>query len=416
MTMVPPAKPGSGGRISAWVGTANEGLSSPFGHGLAEQDPAHYGAAEPSGLASMLIYPERRVGFYLRKSIKAGPFRFNLSKSGVGVSAGVKGFRVGTGPRGNYVHVGRNGVYYRSSLSSRSSSGNAHSGEPSHLDTGLPMESLAGAETVALAASSSSDLLRQIEEAQRRLLIWPWALGAVLLLANLASGVAGWFGTVVLILGAIGVGWLWLRDTARKSVVVFFEVDDAPAARFSALVDAHTAASKSKKIWHMNSAARLSDLQTRKRNAGAGHLVNREEVSTSNRGPKVLKTNIAIPSFTSKSRSIFWLPDRVLVLQKGKFADIPWSDVHAGFNYSRFIEDGRVPSDADVVDRTWRYVNKGGGPDKRYKDNKQLPVCRYGDLILTADNGFRVEWQFSAADAPKPMVIAIDQVKVDFPG
>jgi hypothetical protein len=34
-------------------------------------------------------------------------------KSGLGVSAGVPGFRVGTGPRGNYVHMGRHGVYCR---------------------------------------------------------------------------------------------------------------------------------------------------------------------------------------------------------------------------------------------------------------------------------------------------------------
>jgi hypothetical protein len=45
------------------------------------------------------------MGFYIRKSIFAGPFRFNLSTSGVGVSVGVKGFRVGTGPRRNYVHM-----------------------------------------------------------------------------------------------------------------------------------------------------------------------------------------------------------------------------------------------------------------------------------------------------------------------
>src|SRR2546423_12877110 len=57
------------------------------------------------------------MSFYLRKSIKVGPFRFNLSKSGIGVSAGVKGFRVGTGPRGNYVHMGRGGIYYRKTLS-----------------------------------------------------------------------------------------------------------------------------------------------------------------------------------------------------------------------------------------------------------------------------------------------------------
>jgi hypothetical protein len=56
------------------------------------------------------------VGFYIRKSVKAGPFRFNLSKSGISASAGVPGFRIGTGPRGNYVHMGRNGICYRASL------------------------------------------------------------------------------------------------------------------------------------------------------------------------------------------------------------------------------------------------------------------------------------------------------------
>ncbi|MGO9102221.1 MAG: DUF4236 domain-containing protein [Mycobacterium sp.] len=42
------------------------------------------------------------MAFYIRKAVKAGPFRFNLSKSGIGVSTGVPGFRVGSGPRGNY--------------------------------------------------------------------------------------------------------------------------------------------------------------------------------------------------------------------------------------------------------------------------------------------------------------------------
>lgn len=43
------------------------------------------------------------MGFYFRKSVRLGPLRFNLSKSGIGTSVGVKGFRLGAGPRGNYV-------------------------------------------------------------------------------------------------------------------------------------------------------------------------------------------------------------------------------------------------------------------------------------------------------------------------
>ena len=58
------------------------------------------------------------MGFYIRKSFRAGPVRLNLSKSGLGLSAGVKGFRVGSGPRGNYVHAGRGGLYYRKNLGS----------------------------------------------------------------------------------------------------------------------------------------------------------------------------------------------------------------------------------------------------------------------------------------------------------
>jgi hypothetical protein len=58
------------------------------------------------------------MGWYLRKSLNLGPIRFNLSKSGVGMSAGVKGLRVGTGPSGKYLHAGREGLYYRTSLGS----------------------------------------------------------------------------------------------------------------------------------------------------------------------------------------------------------------------------------------------------------------------------------------------------------
>ena len=57
------------------------------------------------------------MGFYLRKSFKAGPFRLNLSKSGLGMSVGVPGARVGVSATGRgYVHAGRGGLYYRGSL------------------------------------------------------------------------------------------------------------------------------------------------------------------------------------------------------------------------------------------------------------------------------------------------------------
>jgi S-DNA-T family DNA segregation ATPase FtsK/SpoIIIE len=63
------------------------------------------------------------MGFFLRKSIKFGPFRINLSKSGIGMSGGIKGARISAGPRGTQLNVGRKGLHYRKQLSTRTASG-----------------------------------------------------------------------------------------------------------------------------------------------------------------------------------------------------------------------------------------------------------------------------------------------------
>ena len=55
---------------------------------------------------SRLRVPSPSVGFTFRKSLSLpGGFRLNLGKGGVGASWGVKGFRVGTGPRGPRLSV-----------------------------------------------------------------------------------------------------------------------------------------------------------------------------------------------------------------------------------------------------------------------------------------------------------------------
>jgi len=68
------------------------------------------------------------MGWSFRKSFKVAPgIRLNLSKGGVGISGGVKGFRVGVGPRGTNVSAGRDGLYYRKQLGGGFSSPRAKS-------------------------------------------------------------------------------------------------------------------------------------------------------------------------------------------------------------------------------------------------------------------------------------------------
>jgi hypothetical protein len=51
------------------------------------------------------------MGFYFRKSASFGPFRVNLSKSGLGYSVGGRGFRTGVSAKGRkYTRVSLRGT------------------------------------------------------------------------------------------------------------------------------------------------------------------------------------------------------------------------------------------------------------------------------------------------------------------
>ena len=56
------------------------------------------------------------MGFFFRRSIRFGPFRINFSKSGIGASVGVRGFRTGvssTGRRTTRVSIPGTGIGYQ---------------------------------------------------------------------------------------------------------------------------------------------------------------------------------------------------------------------------------------------------------------------------------------------------------------
>ena len=110
------------------------------------------------------------MGFYLRKAIRVGPFRVNISKSGLGVSAGIPGFRVGTGPRGNYVHMGRGGLYYRKTLGTMSPWSDErarHLAQNAFQTPGIDTEPI-DSTVCDMADSSSQVLLDEINEKRQR--------------------------------------------------------------------------------------------------------------------------------------------------------------------------------------------------------------------------------------------------------
>jgi hypothetical protein len=98
-------------------------------------------------------------------------------------------------------------------------------------------------------------------------------------------------------------------------------------------------------------------------------------------------TNIAIPALPVGRQTLYFLPDRVLVFEGGSAGAVGYEQLRLAVAATRFIEEEGVPADAEVAGSTWKYVNKSGGPDRRFKDNRQLPVLVYGELRFGSSTG-----------------------------
>lgn len=183
------------------------------------------------------------MGFYLRKSFRMGPVRFNLSKSGLGASIGVKGARIGITSTGRaYVHAGRGGLYvreYQGGAGSRSSTRGfrARVGSGTQIGSSAPA-AVVRAEPVTLFADTGATYAPPATVADRSTLsrleldstpdvVWPYVLltiaGLALVAASFGDGgvarpAALGPGLVLTLLAAIPLRRAWLRNRARDAL------------------------------------------------------------------------------------------------------------------------------------------------------------------------------------------------------
>ena len=205
--------------------------------------------------------------WFIRKSFKVGPLlRLNLSKSGLGYSFGVKGARIGSGPRGNYVYCGRYGLYYRQSLPSLRDPKELSRSGPSTLEPGLSQgqeEQIRSAEASVLKDQSAQDLMSEIQQKHRIVCIAPlFAVGLALVIALLilllvieqsAFWLLGASLGATLVLGGVVYLKLIQHDRQKKTVNLHFELDDSMRMSYEAFVEALKSLANCSAIWRMSS-------------------------------------------------------------------------------------------------------------------------------------------------------------------
>ena len=337
------------------------------------------------------------MGFFFRKSLRFGPIRFNLSSSGIGVSSGVRGLRFGAGPRGSYINAGAHGIYYRKTISSVAK---PHGGagvaprrdvpspiSPSSGSHG-PMVPVSTASPTELANDSAAGLLQDLQQRQARISFGPWTIFFTLALAvSLAlKGAEPLLVGLLLVVGILATLLAAAIDRQRKTVVLFYDLDQEFCDRYQRFYESVLNLRNCAKLWVITAKA---DVYDPKYQAGADALVQRDSAVIHEGAPHGIKTNVAALTLRYGSRSLVFLPHCILIFDGKAIGTVAYDNVKIKAYNTRFIESSGVPRDSEIVDYTWQYTNRNGGPDRRFNNNRKIPVAAYEEIAFSNGHGFR---------------------------
>jgi len=310
--------------------------------------------------------------------------------------------------------MGRGGIYFRQTLpsSQRPESRSTPLEVREERSSSIEFHEIESGSVSQMVDSSSAELLEEINSKSKKPPIWPWVLGLsiCLLVALAAVNAQIWVYCVIVPLCAGGLVWSIRSDKLRKTVVLFYELEPYIEQAFQNLHDTFDLLRGCSRVWHIESKGDILSTYDWKVNAGASWVVKRKPVTPHSGSPPYFQCNIAIPVLPAGRQRLYFLPDRILVWDMTGVGTLSFEQLEVSAAEQRFIEDGGVPTDAKVVDRTWRYVNKKGGPDRRFNDNREIPIVLYEAIMLTSGSGVREMFQASRTGIGSKLNLAVKQM------
>lgn len=339
--------------------------------------------------------------------------RINLSKSGPSLSFGPRGLHYTIGPAGSRTTLGIPGTglsWTSSHSSSRGSKGNSRrpivpmvspieEGGIVTLIQSVPIETLAASSTNEIASNISKNLAAW---QNIKFLLNSAAIALIVLIFFVSK-------SAFLIFGAV-VAWFVATGYARQSrvSVLNYELSDESKQKFSQLTRAFEELSACARVWQVPLEKAQSDW---KRNAGATNELKRQIVSLGQGLPELISCELSFPYIQLNNGSLYFAPDALLFVSGSSIAALPYSEATISVSPQRFIEDEAVPADTKTIDYTWKFVNKDGGPDKRFSNNVRLPVCLYGKIDFRSSGGLNERILCSNADVSHRFVASLNEMK-----
>lgn len=371
-----------------------------------------------------------------RKRLRLFPgVTLNFSGSGVSTTMGIPGASVNIGKKGAYLNTGipGTGLYDRQRIDKPSKASSNRSESHTYEATGqrdlssyLHEYSLSQIESGPVSELTSpgleklKDELIQCHEQHSELSAKVSTQHAVYLFTYL----------IELITYVLVFGFFWkkahlirkeqhelLLDLKELLSLTYVEVNlktnQNVIDAYLKLRDKYEILSQSQRIWDVTSTARIDRASTR---SAASTAITPKPVKFGFKSIEYLKMDYAPIHFQNANGGDLYLYPGFLVIyiSKTNFALIELHKFNMTADSVLFMEESSVPKDAEIHSHTWAKVNKDGSRDKRFKDNHQIPVCKYGKISLQSSQGLNEEYMISSYEKTKMFMESYNAFKRTF--
>lgn len=308
------------------------------------------------------------MGFYFRKNMKIGKLiNLSFSKSGVGISAGVKGFRIGKGPKGNYISMGKDGIYYRKYFGGKSKASNKKANAKTNNKNVSESKNISDINTYNtenVVDTSSRELIETIRANMKKL-----------------------FG---------------------RKTTIYYDIDEETENRLQSFYDSFSELEDCDKMWYVFS--KDESMTNNYHQLDSKNLI-RTEISIKYSMPKFIKTNVTVPCINAGNQQLYFLPDKMLIVEGKQVGALSYNSLNITVEHGNFKEDGQKPSDAKIIETTYKYTNKNGEQDKRYSYNPKTYILEYTYIYFTGNKGFNECIMLSKNNIGEKLKFEVEKMK-----
>ena len=142
--------------------------------------------------------------------------------------------------------------------------------------------------------------------------------------------------------------------------------------------------------------------------------VSRTSVAVYNEYVPKIQTNINLPTIYTGINQVSFFPDKIFYIHDKWLRVVSYEDLEITLSGSQFRESEYIPSDAERLGHTWKYVNNDGSPDKRFNNNRRIPVLRYCDIKIESTSGFCLTLMTSNFEIGEAFANALHRYKTHY--